>query len=347
MCQFDFGGVNNAPAAPSPSLGDLRGVCGSFSSHTTTGSDNLNPALHLKHVCDDALDANAMIMTLTAYIGYCPAVFCHDYQGSVAQSDGRMETIGLFTSVLRAFLRCTRRGVTLSWGRGFAWPYWFGQIRAYPVSPPVEDGSEGRFSATPPALPDRCVWLAQVPAGGKRGDEGGAFGRWQGVCMQPRSCSWSWSNRSTTPSRNCPRSSLQWSWTIRSSRLSSRATRCRCSFSEPSTCSRRTLRRSQAQWFPSRLWKSSPTTRGFATTCAAARCTRALRTRRRNLRVDYACGGNHGDASDVEASAAGGSHGGEACQDCRRPLPCLRLRRDGHAACAAQRSADDRAESLP
>ena len=40
-----------------------------------TGSDNLHPALHLKHVCDNALRAIAMIMTLAANIGFCPAVF--------------------------------------------------------------------------------------------------------------------------------------------------------------------------------------------------------------------------------------------------------------------------------
>ena len=47
--QIDCGGVNNAPVVASPSPDDLRDVCGSFSAHTATGSDNL----HLKHVFDD------------------------------------------------------------------------------------------------------------------------------------------------------------------------------------------------------------------------------------------------------------------------------------------------------
>ena len=54
---------------------DLRDVCGSFSSHAASGSDNLHPALHLKHIWDDALRAIAMILTLAANVGYCPAVF--------------------------------------------------------------------------------------------------------------------------------------------------------------------------------------------------------------------------------------------------------------------------------
>ena len=53
----------------------LHDVCRSFSAHTVTGADNLHPALHVKHVCDDALRAIAMIVTLATNIGYCPVVF--------------------------------------------------------------------------------------------------------------------------------------------------------------------------------------------------------------------------------------------------------------------------------
>ena len=46
-----------------------------------------------------------------------------------------------------------------------------------------------------------------------------------------------------------------------------------------------------------------------------------------------------------EASATSGSQGGEACPVRFRPHLGPRLRRDGHAACAAQRSATDRAKN--
>ena len=72
-CQIDFGGANSAPGVPTPTPDDLRDVCGSFSAHTATGSDNLHRSLHLKHVCDDALRTIAMILTLAANIGYCAA----------------------------------------------------------------------------------------------------------------------------------------------------------------------------------------------------------------------------------------------------------------------------------
>ena len=77
-CQIDFGGANNAPVVNSPSPDDLRDVCAS-------GSDNLHPALHLKHVCDDALRARRQHWLL-------PRSVCNDHHGVVTQSDGRMET---------------------------------------------------------------------------------------------------------------------------------------------------------------------------------------------------------------------------------------------------------------
>ena len=49
---------------------------------------------------------------------------------------------------------------------------------------------------------------------------------WPDVHMRPSSRSLPWFTRSTTPSRNYPRSSPQWSWITSSSRLS-RATKCR------------------------------------------------------------------------------------------------------------------------
>ena len=94
------------PSVPSPSLDDLRDVCGSFSAYTATGSDKLHPGLHLKHVCDDALRAIAMIMTLAANIGTA-----NDHRGVVTQTDGQMEThwaAGLPP-------RWTRRAIASSW----------------------------------------------------------------------------------------------------------------------------------------------------------------------------------------------------------------------------------------
>ena len=84
----------------------------------------------------------------------------------------------------------------------------------------------------------------------------------------------------------------------------------------------------------------------------------ALRTCTRNLGVDNAEAHGRqgrGDASKAvqgqddifEAPASCGSQCGEACQDRRRPFLDLWIRRDGHAACAGQRSAADRAKILP
>ena len=123
--QIDFGGVKSAPVVPSPSPHDLHDVCRSFSAHTATGSDNLHPALH--HVCDDALRAIAIIMTLAANVGYCPAVFATIIVVLLPKATGGWRPIGLFTSVLRVYLLWTRRALTSSWVRGFSRPYWFGQ----------------------------------------------------------------------------------------------------------------------------------------------------------------------------------------------------------------------------
>ena len=126
-CQIDFWGANSAPCVPTPSPDDPRDVCGSFSAHTATGSDNLHRALHLKHVCDDALRTIAMILTLASNIGYCPAVFATIILVLSPKATGGCRPIGLFTSVLWVCLRWTRRAVTSSWERDFSRPHWFGQ----------------------------------------------------------------------------------------------------------------------------------------------------------------------------------------------------------------------------
>ena len=100
-CQIDFGGVSNASVVPSPSPDDLRDVCGSFSAHTATSFDNLHPALHLEHVCNDALCVIAMILTLAANSGYCPAAFATIITVLLPEATGGMRLTGLFTSVLR------------------------------------------------------------------------------------------------------------------------------------------------------------------------------------------------------------------------------------------------------
>ena len=69
MCKLGFVGVENDPFIPSPSPADLRDVSGSLRAHTAAGADNLHPPLYLKHVCDDALRAIAMLMTLLHHHG--------------------------------------------------------------------------------------------------------------------------------------------------------------------------------------------------------------------------------------------------------------------------------------
>ena len=118
--RIDFGGVNSGPVVPS-----LLTTCSTRT--PATGSDNLHPALHLKHVCENALRVIAMIMTLAANIGFCPAVFATIIMVLLPKATGGWRPIGLFTSVLRVYLRWTRRAVTSSWKRGFTNPYWFGQ----------------------------------------------------------------------------------------------------------------------------------------------------------------------------------------------------------------------------
>ena len=113
--------VSTIPVVPCPSLDDLRDVCGSFSAHTATGSDNLHPVPHLKHVCVDALRATAMITTLAANFGYCLAVFAI-IMVLLPKATCGWRPIGLFTSVLRVYLRWTRTAGTSSWERGFSRP---------------------------------------------------------------------------------------------------------------------------------------------------------------------------------------------------------------------------------
>eukprot|EP00973_Karenia_brevis_P084642 11745329-Karenia_brevis.AAC.1 len=43
------------------------------------------------------------------------------------KDSGGWRTIGIFTSVVRAFMRWTRRQVTSRWEAKFVRPYWFGQ----------------------------------------------------------------------------------------------------------------------------------------------------------------------------------------------------------------------------
>ena len=96
--------VSTMPVVPCPSLDDLLDVCGSFSAQTATGSDNLHPVPHLKHVCGDALRATAMITTLAANFGYCFAVFAI-IMVLLPKATCGWRPIGLFTSVLRVYLR--------------------------------------------------------------------------------------------------------------------------------------------------------------------------------------------------------------------------------------------------
>ena len=93
-CETDFGGVNSGPVVPSPSPDDLRDVCGSFSAHTATGSNNSHPALRLKRA---------------ANIGYCTAVFATIIMMLSPNATGGKRPTGLFTIVLRVYLRWTRR----------------------------------------------------------------------------------------------------------------------------------------------------------------------------------------------------------------------------------------------
>ena len=97
--QIDFGGVNSAPVVPSPPPDDLRDVCGSFSAHT--------------HWFQQPPEARLQCLQRPC--------------GHVTKATGGWRPIGLFTSVLRVYLRWTRRAVTSSWERGFSRGHLFGQ----------------------------------------------------------------------------------------------------------------------------------------------------------------------------------------------------------------------------
>ena len=190
------------------------------SAHTATGSDNLHTALHLEHVCDDALRAIATILTLAANIGHCPPVFATFILVLLPKATGGWRPNGLFTSVLRVYLRWTRRAVTSSWERGFLQalliradcahlplcdleaqqgraklPFrWVSRLprrsltllsrSSISVPLPVEDGGEKRIPAAPTVVPDWCVRRAPLS--------------WQDASMRSHSWSWPWLTRSTT-----------------------------------------------------------------------------------------------------------------------------------------------------
>ena len=115
--------------------------------------------------------AIAMILTLAANVGYCPAVFATIIMVLLPKTTGGWRAIGLSTSVLRVYLRWTRRAVTSSWERGLSRRTGSGRLRTPVHTRPGGSawqapyrwtcGCEARFPAL--AFPNRCVRRTEPP----------------------------------------------------------------------------------------------------------------------------------------------------------------------------------------
>ena len=60
-------------------------------------------------------------------VGLCPSKLATVLMLLLPKSSGGWRTIGIFTSVVRLYMRWTRRHITDLWERTFVRPYWFGQ----------------------------------------------------------------------------------------------------------------------------------------------------------------------------------------------------------------------------
>ena len=314
-CQIDSGGVNNASVVPSPSPERpawrlwfvQRAHCHWFRKLAPIPAPETRLWWCAASNCDDHDTRHKKLATALQ----CLQRLSH---GAVTQCDGRMETY-------RALHKCAMGHIELG-VRALPSPTGLGRQRTLAStrpggsalqvgSPLLWDSSPPRRSLTSPrrsstsSFPacagwewstiSRCAtsgsWLVCTAGPGStwwrawrpRCCAREALRSWRVANVRPRWWSWPWLTRSTTPSRNCPRSLPLWSWTTRSSRRSARATKCRNSFSTQFTCSWSTRRRPRALWFLPRSWRSSPTMGGFALTCATTKCTRTLSARAQGI----------------------------------------------------------------
>ena len=117
--------LQTEPLAP-PTADCIRLVAKSFSTFTAIGNDHIHPH-SFAALSDGALRSISCIMTTSINAGTLPASLSSISMALLPKPSGGWRTIGIFTTLVRIFMRWTRRQVTDRWERSFVRPGWFGQ----------------------------------------------------------------------------------------------------------------------------------------------------------------------------------------------------------------------------
>ena len=381
-CKIGFVGVESSPVeTPSPPAG-LRYVCGSFSAHTASATNDLHPALHVRRCVARNRDHHGA----RRKNWLLPRSVCIRHHCSATQFEWRMEHhqpfhhCVCFVSVFDGPGERSRRAV-----KGFL-PAPTGLGRQRVVASTLLGGSAWQVNS-PPRWACRPPWRSSTSRGVELlhlstmgvtrgfplrllhfliGAQGGP--RFLGVesvatkvvrsggpavvagCARTTTHEARWLTQWTTPSRNCPRPLPQWSWTTHSSRQSVKEPPGRSSLNQESTCSQSTGLGGLFQEAGDHYQRREGSYR-----CGKEVHADAHRTCTRNLCDDYACGGDRTGAKFIAERAKlcrGEMSFSKRLRQAGTRIACLVNTAavpspicgsdDGHAASAAQRSVADR-----
>ena len=112
------------PLVP-PTVNEVRMTAATFSRFTATGCDHLHP----KHIGRLSVMAVQLLIDLFFAgfnLGMVPTVLHYVYIVLLPKETGGTRPIGIFSSVVRLFMRWLRRQVTDRWEASVPRPYWFG-----------------------------------------------------------------------------------------------------------------------------------------------------------------------------------------------------------------------------
>ena len=123
---IDFTDAMQTETLGPPTAQCIRAVANSFSSFTAVGNDHINPH-SFAALSDDALSCIALIMTSSINSGTMPTALSSISMALLPKPSGGWRTIGIFTTIVRVFMRWTRRHITDLWEGTFVRPGWFGQ----------------------------------------------------------------------------------------------------------------------------------------------------------------------------------------------------------------------------
>jgi len=108
-----------------PTTEEIRLVCSTFSRFTAIGTDNLHPR-HIGNLSDDALQVLIVIMMTAINVGKLPSAIETILVVLLPKDSGGTRPIGIFTTIVRVFMRWARRAFTDVWEQSVPRPFWFG-----------------------------------------------------------------------------------------------------------------------------------------------------------------------------------------------------------------------------